>query len=118
MQGVIGCLGREVGCSMRAGTLFIRLGIWDAKETVWLGNLRVMWISDTIGPLKGDDETATHFCTHTHKASSTRFEQRVKRRYVGHARDWQLVAKRSSVPLKKHRPAAMHLLNSVLALVD
>ena len=45
--------------------------------------------------------------------SSTRFEQRVKRCYL----DWQLVAKRSSEPLKKIRPAALHLMNSVFVIV-
>ena len=55
------------------------------------------------------------FCTH--EASSTHFEQRVKRCYEEISLDWQLVAKRSSEPLKKIRPAALHLMNSVLVIV-
>ena len=40
---------------------------------------------------------------HSHEASSTRFEQRVKRCYEEISLDWQLVATRSSEPLKKIR---------------
>ena len=36
---------------------------------------------------------------------------------MGISLDWQLVAKRSSEPLKKSRPAALHLMNSALVLV-
>ena len=47
-----------------------------------------------------------------------RFEQRVKRCYEEISLDWQLVAKRSSEPpLKKIRPAALHLMNSVFVIV-
>ena len=63
-------------------------------------------------------EAVTQQCNlHSHEASSTRFEQRVKRCYVGISLDRQLVAKRSSEPLKKSRPAALHLMNSVLVIV-
>ena len=54
---------------------------------------------------------------HSHEASSTRFEQRVKTCYEETSLDWQLVAKRSSEPLKKIRPAALHLMNSVFVIV-